>query len=153
MLPFPEWRKTLDEAGLGELKAAGFDFVRMPVDPAPFLSPTAAPLREKLLDQVLESVRLVNNAGLNVIVDLHLIPSSDNRSIGMREVLDDPAVFETYVGLVRDVGRLLANEDPAKVAFELMNEPVIDCDDAGTNNWPQICRSSSLRPPAPRPRG
>ena len=25
MLPFPEWRKTLDEAGLAELKAAGFD--------------------------------------------------------------------------------------------------------------------------------
>ena len=38
ILPFPEWRKSLDETGLAALKAAGFDFVRMPVDPSPFLS-------------------------------------------------------------------------------------------------------------------
>jgi len=138
MIPFPEWRKTLDAAGLAELKVAGFDFVRMPVDPSPFLSPTAAPLRGKLLEQVLESVRLINGAGLGVIVDLHLIPSSSARAIGVQEVLDDAGLFDAYVGLVRDVGQLLSKEDPAKVAFELMNEPVIDCEDAGSNSWPQM---------------
>jgi len=138
LLPFPEWRKSLDAAGLVELKAAGFDFVRMPVDPSPFLSPAAASLRGDLLDQVLESVRLVNQAGLKVIVDLHLIPSSSARAIGVHEVLDDPAMFENYVALVRDIGRQLAKEDPAKVAFELMNEPVIDCEDAGTEKWPDM---------------
>lgn len=136
MLPFPEWRKTLDQARLVELRAAGFDFVRMPVDPSPFLSPVAAPLRRQLLDQVLESTRLVTESGLKVIVDLHPVPSSGNRSIGVREMLDDPAMFEAYVGLVRDVARLLSKENPAQVAFELMNEPVIDCDAEGTNLWP-----------------
>ncbi|MGE3364432.1 MAG: glycoside hydrolase family 5 protein [Rhizobiaceae bacterium] len=138
MLPFPEWRKTLDQAGLAELKAGGFDFVRMPVDPSPFLSPTAAPLRDQLLDQVLESVRLINGAGLKVIVDLHLIPSSSARAIGVHEVLDDANMFDAYVGLVRDFGRLLAKEDPTKVAFELMNEPTIDCDEDGSNKWPGL---------------
>jgi hypothetical protein len=138
LLPFPEWRKTVDAKRLAALKATGFDFVRMPVDPSPFLSPTAAPLRSKLLDQVLESARLINGAGLGVIVDLHLIPSSSARAIGVREVLDDPAMFDAYVDLVRDIGQLLAREDPTKVAFELMNEPVIDCDDEGTNKWPDM---------------
>lgn len=138
MLPFPEWRKTLNEAGLAELKAAGFDFVRMPVDPSPFLSPTAAPLRSQLLDQVLESVRLINSAELGVIVDLHLIPSSSARAIGVHEVLRDAGMFDAYVGLVRDFGRLLSKEDPTRVAFELMNEPVIDCDNESANTWPEM---------------
>ena len=38
ILPFPEWRKCLDEDDLEALKDAGFDFLRMPVDPSPFLS-------------------------------------------------------------------------------------------------------------------
>lgn len=136
ILPFPEWRKTVDAARLAELKAAGFDFLRMPVDPSPVLSATAAPLRSQLLDQVLESARLINAAGLKVIVDLHAIPSSQQRAIGVREVLDDPVLFDRYVDLVRDVGQLLSKEDPAQVAFELMNEPVIDCDADATNKWP-----------------
>jgi hypothetical protein len=38
ILPFPEWRKSLGVAELKALKDAGLDFLRMPVDPSPFLS-------------------------------------------------------------------------------------------------------------------
>jgi hypothetical protein len=135
LLPFPEWRKSLDMNGLKALKADGFDFLRMPVDPSPFLSDQAAMLRPKLLQEVLASARLINAAGLKVIVDMHLIPSADDRSIGMGQVMDDAAQFDRYVELVREMARTLAGEDPAKVAFEPMNEPVIDCD-GGTALWP-----------------
>ena len=135
LLPFPEWRKSLDAAGLEALKAAGFDFVRMPVDPSPFLSPKAEALRGELVASVVESARMVNAAGLKVIVDLHLFPAGSNRSIGMGQVMDDPALFDRYLDLVREIGRALSKEDPAQVAFELMNEPTIGCEGGDLDVW------------------
>jgi endoglucanase len=135
LLPYPEWRRTVGQAELTALRENGFDFVRMPVDPAPFLSEQTTAFREELFAEVLESVRLVNRSGLKVVVDMHLIPAGDNRSIGMREVMDDSSLFDRYVELVRAMAGTLAGEDPALVAFELMNEPGIDCEEDGTNFW------------------
>lgn len=136
LLPYPEWRKTLDEGDLRALKKAGFDFVRIPVDPSPFLSGRTAAFRDRLYESVLQSVRLVNQAGLKAVVDLHLFPAGDNRSAGMTEVMADPALFDRYLEVVRTMGRTLSREPPEQVAFELMNEPVIDCDPAQSGEWP-----------------
>ncbi len=73
LLPYPEWRRRLDAEDLAFLKNVGFDFLRMPVDPIPFLSPKTDHLRERLLTSVLEGVRTINAAGLKAIVDLHPI--------------------------------------------------------------------------------
>jgi hypothetical protein len=136
ILPYPEWRKFLDEDDLKALKDAGLDFLRMPVDPSPFLSDRTAALRDDLYASVLDSARMINRAGLKVVVDLHLIPAGGNRKIGMSEVMRDPAVFDAYAELVRKMARTLAKEDPGQVALELMNEPIVDCDANGTNLWP-----------------
>lgn len=150
LLPFPEWRKRLGEAELAELKAAGFDFVRMPVDPSVFLSDNTLAIRERLYAEVLEAARLVNRAGLKVVVDLHLIPRGDNAAIGMDGVMKDSGSFDAYVEVVRRMARTLAGEDPEQVALELMNEPSAGCD-AGSN-WPDMlarlfaaARSSATR--------
>lgn len=135
ILPFPEWRRTLDAAGLEELRSAGFDFVRMPVDPSPFLSPVSADLRPELIRSVVDSVQLVNGAGLKAIVDLHLFAAGSNRSIGMGEVMEDAALFDRYLDVVRDIGRAIGREDPAQVAFELMNEPTQGCEGAEQRDW------------------
>lgn len=139
LLPFPEWRRSLDEAGLAKLKAGGFDFLRMPVDPSPFLSQTSARFHDRLYDEVLEAARLVNRAGLKVIVDLHLFPAGSNRSIGMGQVMDDPSLFDRYLEFVRRMATTLRREDPAKLALELMNEPVIECE-PGDTAWPERLR-------------
>ena len=136
LLPYPEWRQHLDEGDLAALKAAGFDFLRMPVDPSPFLSDKTAGLRDQLVQSVVESARLINEAGLKVVVDLHLIPAGGPRGPGMEEVMSDAAMFDRYVELVRTIARALAKEDPALVALEVMNEPVVDCEGDGTNHWP-----------------
>ncbi|CDX49475.1 Glycoside hydrolase family 5 [Mesorhizobium plurifarium] len=136
ILPYPEWRKFLKADDLEALKDAGFDFLRMPVDPAPFLSDRTAALRGDLFASVLDSARMINRAGLKVVVDLHLIPAGGNRKIGMSEVMDDPATFDAYVDVVRAMAKTLAREDPRLVALELMNEPIVDCDEAGTSLWP-----------------
>ncbi|MBZ9659082.1 glycoside hydrolase family 5 protein [Mesorhizobium sp. ESP-6-4] len=136
ILPYPEWRKFLKEGDLKALKGAGLDFLRMPVDPSPFLSDRTTALRDDLYASVLASARMINRAGLKVIVDLHLIPAGGNRKIGMSEVMHNPAVFDAYAELVRKMARTLAKEDPKLVALELMNEPMADCEANGTNLWP-----------------
>lgn len=135
LLPFPEWRKSVDGEKLAALKAQGFDFVRMPVDPSVLLSENTGALREEIYESVLESVRLVNGAGLKVIVDMHLIPAGANRSIGMAQVMADDGLFGAYVEAVRGMAATLAGEDPAEVALEIMNEPIVDCED-GQKRWP-----------------
>lgn len=152
ILPYPEWRKFLNDDDLKALKSAGFDFLRMPVDPSPFLSGETLALRDELYASVLASVRMINRAGLKVIVDMHLIPSGSSRKIGMGEVMDDPQMFDAYVEMVRKMARTLADEDAGQVAFEPMNEPVIDCDADGTGLWPErqhklfaAARSSATR--------
>jgi len=135
MLPFPEWRKFVDAEKLASLKSAGFDFLRVPVDPSPFLSEKAVGLRDELLASVAESVKLINRAGLKAIVDLHLIPAGSNRSIGMSQVMEDAALFERYLSVVRDIGRALSGFDPAMVALEPMNEPVTGCEGVEQKAW------------------
>lgn len=135
ILPFPEWRKFLKPADLKALKADGFDFVRMPVDPVPFLSDRSADLTDDLLLSVRDSARLVNAAGLKVVVDMHIVPAGGNRSIGTKEVLEDDAMFDRYVELLRRMARTLATEDPSMVAIELMNEPTLGCEGAEAKAW------------------
>ena len=154
VLPFPEWRQTLDAGGLAALKAAGFDFVRMPVDPAPFLSDKTAELRDRLVESVVESARLVNAAGLKVVVDLHLIPAGGSRSVGMSRGDGRCGDVRPLCRAGPDDGRTRwPGEDPALVAFEPMNEPVVDCED-GRHQLLARPAAAALSPRrAPRRRG
>jgi endoglucanase len=68
---------------------------------------------------------------------MHLFPAGGNRSIGMGEVMDDAAMFDRYAEFVRAMAGILSREDPSLVAFEPMNEPVLNCDGHGTNLWPE----------------
>lgn len=140
LLPFPEWQRSLTKEDLSSLKKSGFDFVRIPVDPAVFLSEKTIGLHGDLRASILQSVRLVTGAGLNAVVDLHLLPAGPNRQIGTNEVMGNPRLFERYLDLVRAFGRLLSREDPSKVAFELMNEPIADCDNAEAPRWPGMLK-------------
>ncbi len=135
LLPFPEWMRFVDDARLRALKTDGFDFVRMPVDPAPFLSSRAEPLRERLYASVLQAVQRLREADLKVVVDLHLIERADNPDNGMAGVLGDKAISENYLAIVQRLATLLANQDPHFVALELMNEPGTVCDEAGNRDW------------------
>ncbi len=109
---------------LARLKAAGLDFVRMPVDPRIFLASEARSLRGTLMGEVRKAIRFVADGGLKVIVDLHAIP--DGTDLGTGALTRN--AFERYLGLVSDMARLIADEPADKVALGLMNEPVIACD-------------------------
>ena len=136
IFPFPEWRKSVGEKELNDLKAAGFDFVRMPVDPSLFLSSKTGALNDSLFKEVRASVDLIASTGLKVIVDLHAIPAGSEREIGTKQILTEPGMFDAYLGFARRMAETLKDQDRENVALEIFNEPVIDCDEDGTNDWP-----------------
>ena len=136
VLPFPEWRKTMGAAELKTLKDTGFDFIRIPLDPAIFFSEKSAAFHDRLYDEVLSSVKMVEDVGLKVIVDLHWLPGGGNRSIGTDQVLRNDALFENYLAFARRIAKSIAHENPENVALEVFNEPTNDCDSDGTSDWP-----------------
>lgn len=135
--PFPEWRKTVQPADMERLKAAGIDFMRMPVDPRIFMASEAEALRPRLLDEVRQALRFVTDNGLNVIVDLHTIPVEG--PLGVEALARDDEAFERYLTVVADIARLVADEPADRVALGLMNEPIIACD--GGKGWPTRLKS------------
>ncbi|PZO77283.1 MAG: glycosyl hydrolase [Mesorhizobium amorphae] len=135
LLPFPEWRRTVDARKLAELRATGFDFVRVPIDPAPFLAPSAARFHDRLFREVEDTVRTLNRAGLKAVIDMHLIAWGPDRTASMGTVMASPENFAAYAALVGRMAATLSAFDPELVAFELMNEPQIDCEPGALDTW------------------
>ncbi|WP_436116276.1 glycoside hydrolase family 5 protein [Phyllobacterium sp. LjRoot231] len=134
---FPEWRRGISIGTLEDIRKAGFDFVRMPIDPAIFLEDASEKRVTTLIAETLKTVDMLHKAGLKVIVDFHSIPS-DTRKVDTNHVIADEALFTRYVQMVGRLGRALSDTDPATTAFEPFNEPVIDCDPTLFPKWPAM---------------
>jgi endoglucanase len=152
---FPEWRRSIGMDKIRALRQAGFDFVRMPIDPFAFLSESGAPQAGKMLRGTLETVSEIRKLGLKVVVDLHAVPVSDYRRLGTQTYLTDPDVFQRYVELVRTLAKALNTTDPDSVAFEPMNEPTIECNRSAEGEaprWPAMMRQlyEAVRASAPK---
>lgn len=150
LVPFPEWQKSVGKADLEELREAGFDFLRIPVDPAPFLANQTRPFRDRLYASVIDAVQLVNEAGLKAVIDLHTYPQGTGDRVGTEEIQSNSALFESYLEIVRRMGRELSVFEPGQVAFELMNEPTLGCENRSA--WEELqyrlyaaARSSATR--------
>lgn len=134
---FPEWKKHVTQADLAGLRAAGLDFVRMPVDPAVFLIDMDQRRETRLLGEVGEAVGRIRAAGLKVIVDLHTIPRDDgDPAAGIGRILADPALFSAYRRLLADMAAYLDRFEPDAVALQIVNEPTLACG-RGDTQWPR----------------
>ena len=118
-------------------KAAGFDFVRLTIDPATFLTDRNPKQTTKLLDDLKTAIDKILAAGLKVDVDMHAMQHDDGAP-GVRQVLTNDALFAEYLLVVGDIGRSIAGYAPEKVGFEVMNEPTSDCDlvPGDKQTWP-----------------
>jgi endoglucanase len=121
--PFAQPTKWLENE-LKALRRAGFDFVRLAVDPGPFLQFDGS--RRDQLDRTLMAyVERILAADLSVIVDFH--PSDmqeDYRATALTRGVDTPA-FQSYLRLLARTATLLDRLHSRRVALELMNEPPI----------------------------
>jgi endoglucanase len=121
--PFEHPAKSLS-AEADTLRRTGFDFVRLAVDPGPFLQFVGA-RRNELDRMLLARVNEILSAGLSVIVDFH---PSDIHSSYRPEVLTRGAgtqVFQAYLALLGRTAQILNSLPPGRVALELMNEPPV----------------------------
>ncbi|PSH69105.1 glycosyl hydrolase [Phyllobacterium brassicacearum] len=134
---FPEWRQNANASNLQDIRKAGFDFVRMPIDPAIFLEDASDRRITRLIAETLKSVDMLHAVGLKVIVDFHSIPS-DVRKVGTNQILADKDLFGRYLEVAGRLGKALSGTDPATTAFEPFNEPVVDCDPTLFPKWPAM---------------
>jgi endoglucanase len=122
------------DALLRNVAAAGFDFVRLTVDPGPFLQFTGAD-RDALDRQLIALVERLFGYGFCVIVDFH--PNEQVAEYAperLVRIADDP-LFLAYVALVKRTAGLLAGLRTDRVALELLNEPQYGWDAATAERW------------------
>jgi hypothetical protein len=107
---------------LSVLRRVGFDFVRLAVDPGPFLQWQDS--RRDYLDRMLISqIRLILSHDLSVIVDFH--PSDMHQDYLAEKIAAGPdtPMFKGYLRLLARTGALLDGLQSSRVALEIMNEP------------------------------
>jgi endoglucanase len=132
--PFAGPNYETSDALIRNVVKAGFDFIRLTIDPGPFLQLSGK--RRDLLDRHLAAVteRLLAQ-GLGVIVDFH--PNTHVPAYAPEKLVQatDAPLFMSYVAMVRRTATLLASLRSGKVALELMNEPQYGWDRPTTERW------------------
>jgi hypothetical protein len=136
--PYSRAPAPITAKDLHTIRARGFDFVRLSVDPGPMLSVTGARRREALA--ILgNAVKLALSAGLKVVFDYHPVGQvpvyslaalnvgpADPAAIAYREMVAETAAFLT--ALVPSAAQL--------IAMDLFNEPQFyPCDGSGGRQW------------------
>jgi endoglucanase len=122
--PFANVSDAQFSTELRTLRRSGFDFVRLAVDPGPFLQFGGS--RRDELDRVLsDRVNLILASGLSVAIDFH--PSDMQPEYTAQALTAGPqtAVFQSYLQLLRRTAALLGRFQSNRVALELMNEPPV----------------------------
>lgn len=112
--PEPIMRITREDIQL--IKAMGFDFVKLIVNPEPLM--TGSHLDESKKEYLHQFVELAANEALPVVVCLH--PEWEFKT----RILSDPVEFERFLGFLQETAEFLANEwSPGQLALQLMTEP------------------------------
>lgn len=131
--PFQDTRAVPTRGDLADLRQAGIDFVRIPVDPGPLLAFSDS-WREALIAKVMDAVTTALAEGLNVVLNLHA--NGATHHFNPQNLVGSSAapLFPRYLDLVRVVAERLSRHDPSRVAFEPVNEPPQDC----VSDWPSL---------------
>lgn len=132
----------MDASDFENVKAWGFDHVRVPVDSYVFFDDkeNAIEARMKSLDR---AVKLAADHGLKFVLDLHECPGHDFADAGSgRPVQKLFSGDDTYIKKAEKIWAHLAErygENP-HVQFETLNEPVAPTDEIWNNVKDRLCR-------------
>ncbi|MFG1230453.1 glycoside hydrolase family 5 protein [Xanthobacter wiegelii] len=114
-----------------DIRAMGFDFVRVSINPAILLR-SEGPLRDELFAELRKGVDYYRGAGLKVLFNLQFW--TPDPVWNWESVLNPQGgQFEAYREIVRRSAELLASYPQGDVSFEPMNEPASsNCEDPKT---------------------
>lgn len=132
-------RASISDAELKRLAEAGFTYIRLPVEPGPFLdSPPGhiASLEKRLTGFVTRA----HAAGLAVMVTG--FARHETRPWRPEDILraPDAPAFKRYAAFLERLATLLLDFTAAKTALELMNEPQPDCVRKDGDDWTLLQR-------------
>ena len=103
------------------LKAAGFDHVRLSINPALLIaSPKTGTLRDGPMASLDKTVGQLLDAGLNVLLDIH---AEEDWKAGLTH--GDDGASNLYAFWLNFAAHY-AKSDPERVFFEILNEPSMD---------------------------
>ena len=112
---FESWTTSAD---IALIRSAGFDHVRLSVNPQPIMDSTHRHGgSEEYLGNLDAAVKMILDAGLAVEIDMH--PDSDFKQRLAKE--DD--FVERFSDFWRMIAKRYASYDSERVFFEIMNEP------------------------------
>jgi endoglucanase len=131
---FADHGHRLDGRELRAIRSAGFDFVRLTIDPGPFLQFKGAQ-RDGLDDVLLDRVRMILSQDLSVIVDFH--PNEQNETYAPLKLVADAhsTLFADYREMLIRTAKVLAAFHDARIWLEPMNEPQIGWNAEADGRW------------------
>ena len=141
--PYQGAPREADFAALGRLRDAGFDSIRLPVDPGPLIV-FEGERREEVWGVLFDAIRRIEDAGLNVIVDIH--PNSRHAVWGQNAVVagvEAPA-FVAVSNVIEETARRLQGHT-GTAALELLNEPRLKCKGADRALWQDMLQHLHAR--------
>lgn len=105
------------------IAAFGFDHIRLPIDEAQMWDKNGRPEPEAfdLMDSALD---WAEQAGLGVVVDLHILRSHSFGQADEPALFTDPVAAEKFADLWRQLSERLRPRAVGRVSYELMNEAV-----------------------------
>ena len=122
---------------LRNVVGAGFDFIRLTIDPGPFLQFVGA-ARTALNQHLLDVVRRLLSDNLCVVVDFHPNSQIPDYAPELLVRSQGAPLFRNYVAVVKDTAELLTTLPTDRVALELMNEPQYGWDARTAERWQQM---------------
>lgn len=132
--PFQEQRPVPTARDLTRLREAGFDFLRLPVDPGPFVSASPED-RDALMRDLKGAVMAALRAGLAVVVNVQANGATHHWNPQGFYGDSGAPLLPAYRDFVRDLARMLEAIAPERLALEPVNEPPQGC---GAASWPAI---------------
>lgn len=139
------------DAELRRVASLGFTFIRLPVEPGPFLDlPKGEVSRQER--RLTSFVGRANAAGLAVLVTG--FPRYETARWSTDTILRgaDRTAFRRYGDFLTRLSRLLGGAKPGSAALELMNEPQEECSRTGDLAWSVLQKRlySQVRAAAPK---
>ncbi|WP_256753800.1 glycoside hydrolase family 5 protein [Mesorhizobium sp. Mes31] len=132
--PFQSQRPVPTSADLRRLRETGLDFIRLPVDPGPFLAADATS-RGQLLDMLDKAVTATLDADLGIIVNVQANGATHYWNPDRMVSSTAAPAFDLYRGLIGKLAGRLERFQPGKVALEPVNEPPQAC---ASDVWSQV---------------
>lgn len=129
---FAPWTNEISPAELSRLREAGFDFIRLPVDPGPLITASDA-ARAEALARLFDFLRVAQQAGFAVLVDLH--PRPGDFSPAQILTTPDSPKFAQYSAFAAKLAATLQASGNPRLALELMNEPQSTCVKTSGTDW------------------